>query len=115
MLSDYSSNFHDFNEKLKHNACFRNFSLNLSVISEEKKIGVKEKHEKRVQLIKENEANEDPYMVAPYEPYHLFQGFSNKSNTCMFMLRLEPYSYGALMFNDYKKEYRTHNNYDHAW
>jgi len=31
------------------------------------------------------------------------------------MLRLEPYSYGALMFNDYKREHRTHNNYDHAW
>lgn len=31
------------------------------------------------------------------------------------MLRLEPYSYGALMFNDYKKEYRTHNNYDHTF
>jgi hypothetical protein len=33
----------------------------------------------------------------------------------MFMLRLEPFSYGALMFNDYKREFRTFNNYDHTW
>ncbi len=63
-------------------------------MSDEKKNEVMSKYEKRVKLIIEEEAYEDPYMVAPYEPYHLFQGFSNKSNTCMFMLRLgEPFSY----------------------
>ena len=48
VLSDYASNFHDFNEKLKHNACFRNFSYNLSVMSDEKKNEVMSKYEKRV-------------------------------------------------------------------
>jgi hypothetical protein len=32
VLSDYSSNFHDFNEKLKQNQCFRDFSKNLALM-----------------------------------------------------------------------------------
>ena len=58
VLSDYSSNFHDFNEKLKHNACFRNFSQNLGVI-DDKKIEVMVKYRKREELITENETGED--------------------------------------------------------